>query len=287
MFSTRVLTYATCCVLLLSAVTSSSSPKRLDEQLSATDLIQRHLASIGTSTARSAVKTRIVSGNSLVVFRTVPTGQAAGLAVLASDGMKSLIGMSFQSPVYPREEFAFNGSSFLASFVTPGVRSSLGSFLMQQDIIFKNGLMGGELSSAWPLFDLEKCTPNVEYAGKKKVNGAKVHELKYLVRGSDLQVSLYFDEATARHVRTEYRRLVPAVTGDRGYGTIQERESRYKLVEEFSDFKPESELNLPHTYKIQFSADTQSGTFLGEWTLTLNKFVFNEQIDPASFKGSN
>jgi len=268
--------------IVLLVIPSPAFPNRV-EKLTATEVIQRHLESVGASSVRDAVKTRIISGNSLVVFRTVPTGQASGLGVLASEGNKNLIGMSFRGPVYPREEFAFDGSSFLAAFVTPGVRSSLGSFLMQQNGIFKNGLMGGILSSSWPLFDPEKCRSNVEYGGKKKVSGQSVNELKYTVRGSDLQISLYFDEASSRHVRTEYRRLVAAVTGDRGYGNIQERESRYKLVEEFSDFKPEGGLSLPHTYKIEFSADTQSGTFLGEWTLTLNRFVFNEKIEPSSF----
>jgi hypothetical protein len=72
--------------------------------------------------------------------------------------------MSFYSPVYPREQFAFDGSRFMAAFVTPGVRSSLGSFLMIHDFIFKQGLMGGTLSSAWPLLDLSVAKAKLEYS---------------------------------------------------------------------------------------------------------------------------
>lgn len=254
--------------------------------MTAEELIERHLRSIGTAEVRKSVTTRIITGTSLVVFRTTPTGQAAGLSVLASDGDKNLIGMSFNSPVYPREQFGFNGNAFIAAYVTPGVRSSLGSFLMIQDVIFKQGLMGGTLSTAWPLLDLQSHNAKIEYAGTKKINGEVLHELKYAPRGgTELQISLFFNEAAA-HVRTEYRRLIPAQTGDRSYSNVQERESRFKLIEEFSDFKAESGLTLPHHYRIEFSADTQSGTFLAEWTLSLNKFIFNEKIDPAAFNTS-
>jgi len=64
---------------------------------------------------------------------------------------------------------------------------------------------------------------------------------------------------------------------------VTARESRYRLIEEFSDFKPEQGLTLPHKYKIEFSADTQSGTFQADWTLTLTTFAFNEKIDPAAY----
>ena len=84
-------------------------------------------------------------------------------------------------------------------------------------------------------------------------------------------------------MRTEYSRVIPAPMGDRSYGNVTTRESRYKLVEEFSSFKVEGGLNLPHLYKIEFSADTQNGTFLAEWTAILTQFMFNEPIDPAAF----
>jgi hypothetical protein len=252
------------------------------------DLVAKHLESIGTAASRSSVTTRIIAGTSQVVFRTPPPGQATGRAVLASEGNKSLIGMSFQSPVYPREEFGFNGNSFIAAYVTPGVRSSLGGFLMTHDLIFKQGLMGGTLSSAWPLLDLSARSPQLEYAGTRKVEDRTLHELKYYARGgSDLQIRLFFDQENFRHVRTEYERVIPASTGTRAYGNVVEREIRYKMVEEFSDFKKEGELNLPHTYKIKLAVDSQNGTFLADWVINLTHFSFNEKIDPNSFSISS
>jgi hypothetical protein len=270
--------------LLALCVVFLCSTSQATDKLTTEEVVAKHLESIGSAQNRKSVKTRIISGTSFVVFRTAPTGQASGKAVLASDGSKNLIGMSFYSPVYPREQFSFNGGSFIAAFVTPGVRSSLGSFLMIHDFIFKHGLMGGTLSSAWPLLDLSGQKARLEYAGLKRVKDQLLHELKFQPRtGSDCQVSIFLDEKTYVHVRTEYSRLVPAQIGDRTYGNVTPRESRFKLVEEFSNFKVEGGLNLPHVYKFEFSADTQSGTFLAEWTATLTQFTFNEPIDPAAF----
>ena len=274
-----MLLIALCLVNVRSSATDKLKPE---------ELIAKHLQSIGTATARASITTRIIAGTSQVIFRTPPPGQATGRAVMASEGNMSLIGMSFQSPVYPREELGFNGNSFIAAYVTPGIRSSLGGFLMTHDLIFKQGLMGGTLSSAWPLLDLNTRGPQLEYAGTRRVGNRTLHELKYLPRGgSDLQIKLFFDQETFTHVRTEYERVIAAPTGNRDYANVQEREVRYKMVEEFSDFKKEGELTLPHTYKINLAVDSQNGTFLADWVITLTQFSFNQKIDPHSFSISS
>src|SRR5712692_8045261 len=86
--------------VLLFVASSNSSAQKLQPE----EVVTRHLESIGLAKERAAVTTRIIAGTSQVIFRTPPPGQAAGRAVLASDGVKSLIGMSFKNPVYPREE---------------------------------------------------------------------------------------------------------------------------------------------------------------------------------------
>jgi len=267
--------------LLAVVVPSKSSAQKLKPE----DVVARHLESIGSAKERAAVKTRIISGTSQVVFHTTPVGQAVGRAVLASEDIKSLLGMSFPSAVYPREELGFNGSTFMAAYILPGSRSALGSFLMTHSLIFKQGLMGGTLSSAWPLLDLTKRNAELEYSGEKKVGNQMLHELKYVPRGgSDLEIKLYFDPDTFKHVRTEYERTIAGAMGDRSYVTPGiGRETRFKMVEEFSDFKKESELNLPHTYKINLITDTDAGTLLTDWTIKLTQFTFNEKIDPNSF----
>jgi hypothetical protein len=272
-------------LVLVVAVLSLANPSlSATDKMTPEELVARHLESIGTAKARASITSRIIAGNSLVIFRTPPPGQATGRAVLASEGSKSLIGMSFPSPLYPREQLGFNGNSFMAAYVTPGVRSFLGNFLMTHALIFKQGLMGGTLSTAWPLLDLTARNPRLEYAGLKTVDNRTLHELKYLTRGgSDLQITLFFDQATFQHVRTEYERVIAASIGTRSSLDAKERETRYKMVEGFSDFKDEAGLTLPHTYKIKLTVDSPSGTFLADWEMTLIQFTFNERIDPNSF----
>ena len=267
------------CLSPFSLVPSSGAQKLKPEEV-----IARHLSSIGSEKARASVKTRIISGTAQVIFRTPPPGQAVGKAVLASDGVKNLFGMSFPSPVYPHEELGFNGTSFIAAFVTPGVRSVLGNFLMANDLVFRQGLMGGTLSTAWPLLDPAIRKARLEFAGTKKIDGRILYELKYVPEGSsDLRITLFIDQETFRHVRTEYERVIPASIGNRSYTNVETREMRYKMVEDFSLFKDEGDLTLPHIYRLALSVDTQSGTFMAEWIIKLTQFTFNEKIDPNSF----
>jgi hypothetical protein len=272
------------CLALVLGV-SAQSPKA--DKLKPEEVVARHLESIGTAKSRAAVTTRIIAGTSQVIIRTPPPGQAVGKAVLASEGVKSLFGMSFPSPVYPREQLGYNGNTFMAAFSTPGARSGLGSFLMLHDIIFKQGLMCGTLTTAWPLLELESHRAQLEYAGTKKLNDELLYELKYLPRGnSDLKVTLFFERETFRHVRTEYERTVSAPMGKVEYTNIQEREARYKMVEEFSLFKLEGGLTLPHIYTIKVSIDTVNGTYVAEWTIKLTQFEFNQKIDQSVFNVS-
>ena len=59
-------------------------------------------------------------------------------------------------------------------------------------------------------------------------------------------------------------------------------ETRYELVEEFSDFKTESGLTLPHTYKIRLSQQG-TATQISEWLMTLVQFNFNQSVDAKDF----
>ena|SRR6266496_2145014 len=76
---------------------------------------------------------------------------------------------------------------------------------------------------------------------------------------------------------------IAAQMGNRSYTNVETRETRYKMVEEFSFFKSEGGLNLPHIYTIKLSVDAQGGTFLADWIIKLTQFSFNEKIDPNSF----
>lgn len=291
-------------LVALVAITAAVFPNhaRAQEKLKPEDIVAKHLESIAAAEMRKSVKSRIAAGTVVAVFRAPGTGKYDGRVVLASDGNKNMIGMGFENAGQMQERFAFDGKDVTVGFARPGVRGYLGDFLMTHDDIVKEGLVGGTLSDAWPLLESSDKKPKLEYRGIKKTGGKTLHEVRYTPKGgSDLDISLFFDTETFQHVRTEYSRVISAGlgtgrTGERGRqigtGTAasgavdasgQQRPSRYKLVEEFSDFRKESGLTLPRLYKVALEMDTRGGTMKADWEFTLTDLAFNQKIPPATF----
>ncbi|HEV7374412.1 MAG TPA: hypothetical protein VGN95_06835 [Pyrinomonadaceae bacterium] len=276
--------------VMLLIISSAASTVLAVQKMKPAEIVAKHLESIGTAEARKAINNRVIVGTSTVAFHNPGKGQATGQAVMASEGNKVLIGMQFDNTNYPYEKLGFDGNNFTASFLTPGVRSTLGDFLHTNSFVFKQGLIGGALSSAWPLLETNLRGAHLEYGGIKKINDREVYQLRYLPRGgSDLQVSLYFDKETFQHVRTEYEQVIAAQLGANPSGapTQTQRETRYKMIEDFSDYKKEGDLTLPHTYKVTLSLGTRTTTFLADWTLNLVNFSFNQPMDANSFTVGN
>ncbi len=254
------------------------------EQLQVQDLLNKHKESLGKPEAVAAVNSRIVSGTCKFTARIKAIIQAEGPAVFSSEGTKSLLGFAFGQADYPQENIAYNGKELTAGFVRPGLRSVLGDFLLTHKIVFKEGLISGVLSSAWPLLEASKRNAKLEYAGEKEIDGRSFYVLKYFPKGgSELEIKLFFDKETFRHVRSEYERFISAPMAGSVDLSARQRETRYNMVEEYEDFQMENGLNLPHTYKLKLSIMSQRETGNFEWMFKLNKFEFNQPIDPKSF----
>jgi hypothetical protein len=234
---------------------------------------------------RESVKSRIISGTVLANFRSPDKAQVPGRAVLFSRGDSFALGMVFDGvPNYPHDRFGFDGREVSASFVRPGGRSVLGEFLMTNKSVVSQGLLGGALSQAWPLWDLASKKPKLEGGGTKKVGDRPAYVVKYLPRGgSDLRVSLYFDAETFQHVRTEYTRSVAALMGVNPEASAGQMEGRYRMVEDFSDFRREGGLMLPHSYKLSLEATLPAASYKMDWELTFAAFTYNQKIDPQAF----
>lgn len=253
------------------------------QKLKAEEIIAKHLESLGAAETVESVKTRVANGTVIATFKNPATAQLGGRALLASDGAKNLVAMVFDNTNYPQEKVGYDGNDVATSYARPGVRSTLGDFLLTHSGIIKQGVWGGALSQAWPLLDAAKNKVKVESAGTKKIDDRLVHQLRFYPSGSDLKVTLFFDAETFQHVRTEYSRTIVAQMGSTPETSASQAETRYKLVEDFSDFKKESGLTLPHTYKIYLEILGRQGSFKAEWAVTLSQFQFNQRIDPASF----
>jgi hypothetical protein len=254
------------------------------QKLTPEELVAKHLESIGTKEARAAITSRVAQGSSDVTIRIGGHGHAIGGAVMASQGRMSLIGVIFGPQDYANEKVAFDGTKLTLGELTPGNRTRLGIFFRDHDVMFKEGLIGGTLSAAWPLLDLSVKNPKLRYTGVKKVDGRSLDVLEYEPRsGGNLDIRLYFDSETFQHVRTEYERSYTAPTVTRPDKAARQKENRLKFIEEFSNFKVEHGLNLPHTYKMQLTIDSEGDPLLQDWLITLSQFVFNKNLDAKQF----
>lgn len=284
----RYSVFAKCVVsalqLLMATATTSSTASSDKDKVTLEEVIAKHIDSIGSAAARGAVKSRVILGTGLVTFRIGGTGQAEGRAVLASQGNKSLVGIVFDIPDYPHEKMGFDGKTLTVADVTPGIRSTLGKFFMAHEMPFREGLMGGTLSAAWPLLDMSSSKATLKYEGTKKIDGLTVHILRYETRNdAGLKTKLYFEAETFRHLRTEYeQRLIQQMPTQPGI-TQQQGDSITKLVENFSEFKAENGLTLPHTYKLQLSIETLNRRVLQDWVFTLQQFFFNRPLSADEF----
>lgn len=270
------------CLCLLSS--SQIALVKADEKIKPEELVAKHLNSIGSAEERAGVKTRIIIGVSKYIRRGPGGGSTEGRAVLASENEKNMIGMKFGVPGYDVESMAFDGKNLSVGFAAPGIRSALETLIRNHESTFKLGLLGGTLSSAWPLLALDEQKAKLKYSGIKKIDGTPLHQLKFQPRkGSDLDVALFFD-ADFRHVRTEYSRVISANIGSAGVdSSASQNETRYKLVETFADFRKEGNLTLPHDYRIKLEITSTTNSIVDEWNLALTDFVFNQPIKPGDF----
>jgi hypothetical protein len=271
--------------LALLAVAAMTMPfsSLAGDKLKPEEIVAKNLDSIGTAEARAKVTNRIVGGTVVATFVAPSTGQFKGRAVLASDGNKNLISMQFDSANYSQENIGFDGQNVAVGYARAGVRSNLGDLVWTYKPLVKQGLVGGALSQAWPLYNLTESKPKLSGGGTKKIGDKTLYGVKLIPRGgSDMEITLFFDSETFQHVRTEYLHVIQPQIGMTVDASKSQIPTRYKMTEEFSDFSKEGELTLPHGYKISLELDTKV-PFRGGWELTLNQFGFNQPIPPEMF----
>lgn len=272
-------------VFAVAVISTCLWQAKADQKLAPAEVIAKHLESIGPAESRARVRGMKIKGTCLLTVRQGGRGQVEGQTIMASQGDRNMINMTFDTPAYPQESLKFDGKNFTASQFRPGTRTSLAQFFLTNDVLFKEGIIGGILSASWPLLNLQDKNPKLEYAGLKKVGGKQMHALKYIPRkGSDLKITLFFDAETFQHLRTEYERTIYTTDQQRIGGTSglpapssqRSSNARINAFEEFSDFRSEGGLNLPHTYKFELSIQSEVRPALVDWTFNLTDFNFSD-----------
>lgn len=260
------------------------------QKMSPEDIVAKHLDSIGTKEKREAVQNQLVYGDVDLTVKgsSVPV---TGKVVIFSAGQKSVWGMNLNSNDYPLDRFGFNGKDTRVGYTRPGVRSSLGLFVLSYTELLKEGLLGGTLTSSWALLNTNSRKPKMSYEGTKKVEDKEAHVLSYSVKGgSDLSIRMYFDAKTFQHIRTEYSRVISARQGSDVNTSAGQGDDRYRLTEDFSEFKKAGDLTLPTKYKLSYeyssSATIRTAQNISrnyEWKFNITNFSYNQQMDDTAF----
>jgi hypothetical protein len=246
---------------LFVAVVVMVAASAAKDESQVSDLVKQHLNSIGTEQARAAVKNRAVQGTLSFQVPNENTGRQDGKEVFVSEGDKLVSLLKLPNPSYHGERFVSDGKKTLIADVRPGVYSRLGQFVMVHNEILTEGLWGGTLSTGWAMGHLDERNAKLQDRGLKKVDGRELHRVDYSPKKhSDLEIQLYFEPDTFRHVMTVYLLTITPSMGHNEVATARQQETRYRLVERFSDFKSIEDLNLPELWSIQFTSEVPNGS---------------------------
>ena len=256
------------------------------QKVTAEDVVAKHLASVGSGITVGRIRNRMIVGEVVVTFVSQRNQKAEGRVVFASEKEKNYFGTKLNASDYVGEEFKFDGANSAIGYANLGTRTVLGNFVQSNNWMVADSVFGGVLASSWVL-TRNVGNAKLSFDGIKKVDGKDSYVLTYSRKGgSDISVRLFFDKETYHHVRTEYKR-----TSSAGIGTSPDQssgfsETRIKLTEDFSDFRDESGLMLPHRYRIEYNVTGQRGTTELLWDHALTNFLFNQNLDASTFSTS-
>jgi hypothetical protein len=256
------------------------------DKMNPDDIVAKHVASIGKPEDIAAAKTLIFNGDSSLSSAVNAAAQLQGQSQFGSEGTKMVFAAVFNSNQHPYDKVAYDGKNQSVGFPN-GQASVFTVFFKAQPAMTKYGIFGGALSTAWGLYDTKGRKIKLEFGGTAKVDGKDVYKLKYSP-GNDLRVSLYFETDTFHHVMTEYEYSMQAamISSDPTQASAS-KQSNFKLVEKFGDFKAEKNLTLPHDYTIQIDTiepNKGKGTKSLIWHMQYREVFFNEPFQEGTFK---
>jgi len=253
---------------------------------SADEIVKQHLQSLGSPEARAA-KSRVVEASATYKLLVGGSGQIQGKAVLVSEEKKLHLLLKVNANEYRGEQFICDGErTNVAGTYADKTRSEFGEFVRTQDVMLREGLLGGVLSTAWPMLNLDARKAKVGYEGEKKIDNRQLLTLSYRPKkATDLLIFLYFDPETFRHVMTSYELTIHPTIVAPETANPRQQETRYRIEERFSDFKVVDGLTLPSHYDLRFTQELQNGfTKSLEWDITTTRVLNNVSLDPRNFQ---
>lgn len=187
---------------------------------------------------------------------------ASGMTQIVSKGPAYNILLQFQAGELGTTQYVTNGKKAETRLSKGAQMNPLRNFMEGYGVLQTEGLLGGELTTAWSLFDLKKHKPKLSYEGLQEVDGRELHRLDHRIRkgGGGIQVRLFFEPETFHHVLSTYEVKQSAPASSDPEQSAEQRASRQRIEERFSDFENLDGYTLPATWTLEYS---QSGNDAG------------------------
>jgi hypothetical protein len=240
---------AACALLAMLAFISTAFA---GDKLTVEELISKHIDSVVTAKMDRTPLGRAGTGPAIRDVLLGGAGHREGKATFVSKDNTFQLVLDFNSAEYQGETYTWDGSKSRVGASGVDKFSALAQFVQMHDVVLRDGLLGGVLNNGWAMFTTSTHNPKLHYDGLKKFNGKQAHQVTYNPKkgDNDMTIRLYFEPETFRHIGStyEYESQVTAMAGNMpGSEKILEH-----VEENFSDFKPEGGLTLPHHWQLRY-----------------------------------
>jgi hypothetical protein len=230
------------------------------------ELVKLHIQALTAGVAVPREQTRDVKGAVAAVTPARAAGLLPGTFHLSSSAASARLVLHFGTDLYEGEAFTFENGKVDIANAQPrtGSRSAVGNFVARNRVIVSEGLVGGVLNARWPLLDTAARKPKLTYDGLKTLSGRELHRLRYRARDNQgsLDVELYFDPATYRHVASVYASSQSQALGATPETSSQQADMYFRIEERFGRFEQIGGLTLPKSWSLRFE---RSGNTANEW----------------------
>jgi len=260
----------------LLALTLSAGVRAQDEKLSATEIINKHLAAVGGREALAKIKSRVAIGtvrrenqaeSQVLIMSEAPDRVSA--AYVFQDSTWQLLcdkGRTVFRPSLTREY----------SVVEDKYKEMLASGFMFNGIALYNALTAEAASEM-----------KIEAKGMKKINGRQDYVVECRRDKKSGMIRLFFDAEDFMWVRTEFGRVtipkqIGAFTND-----AESRSDDQPVVDfyvETSDFRDVDGIKLPFKLVQVVTFPLLRQKTVGTLTTTIKEYRQNIQIDPKMFQ---
>ena len=230
------------------------------------ELVKLHLQALTAGVPVPREQARDVKGTVAAIAPARAAGLLPGTFRLSSGATSARLNLHFGTDLYEGETFTLEGDKVDIANAQPrtGSRSAVGNFVARNRVIVSEGLIGGVLNARWPLLDIAARKPKLSYDGLKTLAGRELHRLRYRAKDNQgsLEVELYFDPASYRHVASVYATSQSQQLGATPETSSQQGDMYFRIEERFGRFEQVGDVTLPKTWSLRFE---RSGNTANEW----------------------